>query len=461
MHELSKSIQRRLHDSNFITRYFTGDGIDIGAGPDPLTQYVEFFPFITTVRAWDTKDGDAELMASCNDNEFDFVHSSHCLEHMRNPDIALKNWLRILKPGGHLVVLIPEEDMYEQGTFPSTFNPDHKWTFTIFKTSSWSERSRNLTTLIAELGESADVIKLEQLTGSYRFALPRYDQTQTPVGESAIEFIIRKRSNEEVQAGGCLLNLRQPRIPVNNRTPTKQSIVDNLGRVRDAIIAAPQPDLPQSIVIPFATYSPWHGARAFVSAYRAAVTHTLVDVYRCYELWCLVKQTADLPGDVLEVGIWRGGTACLLGLAMKDAGIESKLYLADTFAGVVKAGDADRSYHGGEHSDTTPETVKSLLSANQVANFSILEGIFPDQTGERIGQAQIRFCHIDVDVYQSAKDAFDWVWPHIPVGGVVVFDDYGFVTCSGVTKFVNEQNGRGDMVFMHNLNGHAVLVKTR
>ena len=54
--------------------------------------------------------------------------------------------------------------MYEQGTFPKTFNPDHKWTFTIFKTSSWSERSRNLTTLIAELGESADVIKLEQLT---------------------------------------------------------------------------------------------------------------------------------------------------------------------------------------------------------------------------------------------------------------------------------------------------------
>ena len=198
-----------------------------------------------------------------------------------------------------------------------------------------------------------------------------------------------------------------------------------------------------------------------MSAYRAAVTHTLVDVYRCYELWCLVKQTADLPGDVLEVGIWRGGTACLLGLAMKDAEIESKLYLADTFAGVVKAGDADRSYHGGEHSDTTPETVKSLLERQPGCQFLNFEGIFPDQTGGQIAQAQIRFCHIDVDVYQSAKDAFDWVWPHIPVGGVVVFDDYGFVTCSGVTKFVNEQNGRGDMVFMHNLNGHAVLVKTR
>jgi O-methyltransferase len=53
------------------------------------------------------------------------------------------------------------------------------------------------------------------------------------------------------------------------------------------------------------------------------------------------------------------------------------------------------------------------------------------------------------------------VWPRVPVGGIVVFDDYGFATCSGVTKFVNEQVGRADIVLMHNLNGHAVLVKTR
>jgi SAM-dependent methyltransferase len=162
MQELSKSIQRRLHDSNFVTRYFVGEGIDIGSGPDPLTQYIELFPLVSTVREWDQKDGDAELMASCTDNQFDFIHSSHCLEHMRNPDVALKNWFKILKPGGHLIVVVPDEDMYEQGTFPSTFNVDHKWTFTVFKTSSWSKRSRNLVELITELGGSADLIKLEQ-----------------------------------------------------------------------------------------------------------------------------------------------------------------------------------------------------------------------------------------------------------------------------------------------------------
>jgi SAM-dependent methyltransferase len=221
MHELSKSIQRRLHDANFVTRYFRGEGIDIGAGPDPLTNYIELFPLISTVRAWDIKDGDAELMTGCADEQFDFVHSSHCLEHMRNADVALKNWFRILKPGGHLIVIVPDEDMYEQGIFPSTFNTDHKWTFTVFKTSSWSNRSRNLFELITSLGASADVIKLDQLTGSYRFALPRLDQTQTPIGESAIEFVVRKRSKVEVEAGGCLPKTRQVRA--SGGTPRIQS----------------------------------------------------------------------------------------------------------------------------------------------------------------------------------------------------------------------------------------------
>ncbi len=46
-------------------------------------------------------------------------------------------------------------------------------------------------------------------------------------------------------------------------------------------------------------------------------------------------------------------------------------------------------------------------------------------------------------------------------GAVVVFDDYGFATCPGVTTFVNEQRDRSDGFFFHNLNGHAILVKMR
>jgi SAM-dependent methyltransferase len=202
MKECSKSIMRRLAEPNFINRYFRGEGIDVGGAPDPLALYVELFPLMRGVRVWDIKDGDGQTLTSVPDEHYEFVHSSHCLEHLHDPQEGLRNWFRVLKPGGHLIVTVPDEDLYEQGQFPSTYNADHKWTFTIFKTDSWSNKSRNLTDLIAALGPAADVQKLHLLNATYRYALPRFDQTLTPIGECGIEFIVRKRPQDEVAFGG-------------------------------------------------------------------------------------------------------------------------------------------------------------------------------------------------------------------------------------------------------------------
>ena len=209
MRECSKSIQRRLADSNFLRRYFTGDGLDVGGRPDPLALYTELFPLLRSVRTWDRGDGDAQDLVGVIDGSYDFVHSSHCLEHLSDPRLGLRSWFRALRPGGYLVVTVPDEDMYEQGMFPSTFNRDHKWTFTMYKTRSWSSRSLNLMELLTDIGESAEVIKIEQLSATYRFALPRYDQTITPIGECGIEFVVRKRPADEVAYGG-----RRPRFDV-------------------------------------------------------------------------------------------------------------------------------------------------------------------------------------------------------------------------------------------------------
>lgn len=202
MKECSKSIQRRLSDSNFLRKYFVGSGVDIGGKPDPLLLYKEFFPLVTSLVTWDWEQGDAQFLAGVVDGSLDFVHSSHCLEHLYDPAEGLKNWLRVLRYGGHLVVTVPDEDLYEQGIFPSTYNKDHKWTFTIYKSKSWSDRSINLLDLIRVLGAEAELIKIERLTSTYRHELPRYDQTITPVAECGIEFVIRKRHKLEVEMGG-------------------------------------------------------------------------------------------------------------------------------------------------------------------------------------------------------------------------------------------------------------------
>jgi hypothetical protein len=209
MHEASKALSRRLHDSRFATRYFVGNGIDIGCGPDPVNQYSEQFPLMKQVKNWDIPDGDAQYLKGISDQSLNFVHSSHCLEHMVDPKIALHHWLRVLQAGGHMIITIPDEDLYEQGQFPSSFNTDHKWTFTIHKQKSWSPKSINLLEFLSDFSGIAQLIKLELLDATYRYQLGRFDQTLTPVAEAGIEIILRKLPEQEIQQSGRYKNVPQ------------------------------------------------------------------------------------------------------------------------------------------------------------------------------------------------------------------------------------------------------------
>jgi 2-polyprenyl-3-methyl-5-hydroxy-6-metoxy-1,4-benzoquinol methylase len=187
MHEASKSIRRRGTETN--SKLFKGSGIDIGAGPDCISQWG------FNAYNWDLKDGDAQYMASVKDNTYDFVHSAHCLEHMVDPEISLKNWVRICKPGGYIVVVIPEEDMYEHGYWPSRFNSDHKWSFKIFKGTKLHSKSVNVTELLRLIWKDTEIISITRLEDKFDPELNKsYDQTGPVDGpECAIEFILRKK----------------------------------------------------------------------------------------------------------------------------------------------------------------------------------------------------------------------------------------------------------------------------
>lgn len=122
MTETSKSYNLRIREGHF-EKYLKGKGIDIGAGPDPLVV------LDGTVKGYDFKQGDANFMEDQKDNIYDFVYSSHCLEHMKSVRTSLFNWCRILKPGGYLYVTVPDFELYEKCNWPSNFNLDHKFSF--------------------------------------------------------------------------------------------------------------------------------------------------------------------------------------------------------------------------------------------------------------------------------------------------------------------------------------------
>ena len=209
-------------------------------------------------------------------------------------------------------------------------------------------------------------------------------------------------------------------------------------------------------VFPSATLAPWLNDAAFETAYQAVSANTLVDKYRCFELWELAAQAGRLTGSLLEVGAWRGGSGCLIA-ARAPA---KKVYLCDTFSGVVKASDKDTTYRGGEYADTSEATVQALVETMGLQNVAVRRGIFPDDFRGEMEAERFCFVHIDVDVYLSAKDTMSFVWPRMPVGGIVVFDNFGFDSCDGIAKLIDIYRGDADKVIVHNLNGHAVLIKT-
>jgi O-methyltransferase len=206
-------------------------------------------------------------------------------------------------------------------------------------------------------------------------------------------------------------------------------------------------------------YAPWDTDTDFLDVFEIVRANTLVDVVRCYELWDLVHNLSVIPGAILEVGVWRGGTGAILASALARTKPDKSIFLCDTFRGVVKAGTYDASYRGGEHANTSLDHVRELLESLSLRNAVLLEGMFPEDTAARIPAGPIALCHIDVDVYQSAKDTVDWVDGRLASGGALVFDDYGFPTCVGVTRLVHELKATRRWTAIYNLNGHAILIK--
>lgn len=120
--ETSKARHRRIGEG-FFDQYCRGRGLDIGFGGDLLTADCE---------GWDYEHGDAQYLKGAPDSAYDFVYSSHTLEHMIDSEVALKNWWRVLKKGGYLILYVPHRDLYEKRReLPSRWNTDHKHFFLI------------------------------------------------------------------------------------------------------------------------------------------------------------------------------------------------------------------------------------------------------------------------------------------------------------------------------------------
>lgn len=202
--ETAKAFKRRMA-LGYFDKYLVGHGIDIGAGDDLLSNQYIMKPRSVgistmvaermTVDGWDKANGDAQHLHIVKDNVYDFVYSSHCLEHLDNPHVALRNWIRVLKPSGYLFIVVPDEQLYEQGKWPSRGNGEHKTTWHIVHShTDWGGHSRILPEMINEF-TSMQIKSIQLIDNGYDYELAKrtwVDQSGEGAAEVGIELIAQK-----------------------------------------------------------------------------------------------------------------------------------------------------------------------------------------------------------------------------------------------------------------------------
>jgi len=195
MFESSKANQRRAKDPLWH-KVFQGVGLDIGCGDDPVTS-CGLFPQITRLSTFDKQDGDAgRILAYAPEwapEHFDFVYSSHCLEHLDRPFPAICEWADLVKPGGYLAVVVPDADLYEQGFWPSRFNGEHKFMWSLHRAAS--DKMMNvpqfLQSFVAVKPFVLQHLRLADTNYDYSLLGTGTDQTMG-IAEANIEFVLRK-----------------------------------------------------------------------------------------------------------------------------------------------------------------------------------------------------------------------------------------------------------------------------
>lgn len=184
---------------------------------------------------------------------------------------------------------------------------------------------------------------------------------------------------------------------------------------------------------------------------------TMTSPERGYALWCAINTIVDnnMPGAIVECGVWRGGSVMLAALTLIQRGAANRdLILFDTFKGMTAPGPEDldlygrraeslmRGTHGEEiaelvHASAPLEAVRAAIAATgyDMRLVRFVEGDVRE-TLSHTQTLRISLLRLDTDFYDSTLAELRHLYPRLIQGGILIIDDYGH--WSGAKKAVED-----------------------
>lgn len=143
-----------------------------------------------------------------------------------------------------------------------------------------------------------------------------------------------------------------------------------------------------------------------------------------YMVYSLARAQQGVAGDFAEVGVYKGATARLI----CDVKSDRQLHLFDTFQGLPPVQGDDYHYAEGMFAADLGKVRRRLAGFPEVHFYP---GLFP-ATAEPVKSRFFSFVHLDVDLYQSTRDALEFFYPRLVPGGILLSHDHP--TGEGVRK---------------------------
>jgi O-methyltransferase len=196
----------------------------------------------------------------------------------------------------------------------------------------------------------------------------------------------------------------------------------------------------------------------FRTIWAQCAAYTMTSPQRGYGLYLAVDHVcrAEVYGDFIECGVWRGGSTMLAALTFLARGCTPDLWLYDTFAGMTRPSDSDYrlvSRSGGNAFSMWRSRVRDdgsnawcFSSLEDVRSNMLSTGYPPDrlhfvsgkveETLPKSHHERVSILRLDTDWYESTRIELETLYPRLMRGGVLILDDYGH--WAGARKAVDD-----------------------